>query len=114
MGRSSILGLLGICRKAGKIKLGFDPAADTLGKDGCLLIFSSDVSLKTRERMLKKAEAFKIASLDIDETSDDIWYAIGKRVAVMSVTDKGLAENIVRLDRARRTTENHDEEDTDL
>ncbi len=114
MSRGNILGLLGICRKAGKLKLGFDPVADSLGKEARLLIFSSDVSPKTKERMLKKASVFKTAALDIEETSDDIWYAIGKRVAVMSVTDRGLAENIIRLDRDRRTTENHDEEDTDL
>lgn len=114
MGKGDILGLLGICRKAAKIKLGFDPAAESLGKGACLLIFSSDVSPKTRERLLKKAEPFKITALDIYETSDDIWVAIGKRVAVMAITDKGLAESIVRLDRERRMTENHDEEDTNL
>ena len=114
MSRGNLLGLLGICRKAGKIKLGFDPAVEVLGKEACLLVFSSDISPKTKERMLKKAEGFKIAALDISQTSDDIWCAIGKRVAVMAITDKGLAERIIQLDQMRRTTENHDEEDTNL
>ena len=114
MSRGNLLGLLGICRKAARIKLGFDPVADSLGKEACLLVFSSDVSPKTKERMLKKAEPFKTAALDIDETSDDIWCAIGKRVAVMAITDKGLAERLVQLDHESRATENHDEEDTDL
>lgn len=55
MGRGDLLGLLGICRKAGKIKLGFDPVAEVLGKGACLLVFSSDISPKTKERMLKKS-----------------------------------------------------------
>ena len=118
MGRGNLLGLLGICRKAGKLKLGFDPVADSLGKEACLLLFSSDISPKTKERMRKKADGLSVAAIDIDETSDDIWRTIGKRVAVMAVTDRGLAEQAALLNAKaqseKRPTENHDEEDTNL
>lgn len=116
MGGGSLLGLLGICRKAGRIRLGFDPAAESLGNGACLLIFTSDVSPKTKKRMLQKAEGLPIAALDISETSDDIWHAVGKRAAVMAITDRGLAEKAAELHKTAlsRQTENHDEEDTDL
>lgn len=117
MGKGNLLGLLGICRKAGFIKLGFDPVADSLGKGACLLLFTSDISSKTKLRIQKKSEGFLIGMLDIDETSDEVWRAIGKRVAVMAITDRGLAKKISLLHSQAKSspkTENHDEEDTNL
>ena len=95
--RGNLLGLLGICRKAGKIKLGFDPAAATLGRDAQALLFTADVSPKTKSRLLKKAEGLPVMTLELRETSDDLYRAIGKRVAVMAITDKGLAERAAEL-----------------
>ncbi|MBQ2751494.1 MAG: hypothetical protein IJF25_02880 [Oscillospiraceae bacterium] len=116
MSSSNILGLLGLCRKAGRIKLGFDPVEKVLGAGACLILFSSDVSPKTKQRMLKKAEVFNVDHITLSETSDDIWYAIGKRTAVMAITDQGFAKRAAELHQAAssRPTENHNEEDTDL
>ena len=116
MSKGSLLGLFGICRKAGRIKLGFDPVLESLNDGACLLIFSSDVSPKTKERMLKKSAGFSVDTITINETSDDIWYSLGKRVAVMAITDRGLAKKAIELHEAAlsRPTENNDEEDTDL
>ena len=63
--KGNILGLLGICRKAGKLRLGFDPVAEGLGKDVRLLLFSNDISPKTKERMLQKASGSPAASLTL-------------------------------------------------
>ena len=116
MNGNRLLGLLGICRKAGRLKLGFDPVAQSLGKDACLLIFSGDISPKTKGRMLKKAGGLDIKSLTLAETSDDIWRAVGKRVAVMAITEEGLAKRAAELYSPAHSlsTENYDEEDTDL
>ena len=111
MPKGNLLGLLGICRKAGRIKLGFDPVLEGLANGPCLIIFSSDISPKTKERMIKKAEGFNAEHITIAETSDEIWYALGKRVAVMAITDRGLAQRAVELYKAN---ENHDEEDLNL
>ncbi len=98
--KANLLGLLNICRKAGKLKLGFDPAAASLGRDAQLLLFTADVSPKTKARMLKKAEGMPVKILDLTETADMVYHAIGKRVAVMAVTDKGLAERAAVLNGA--------------
>ncbi|MPN29781.1 hypothetical protein SDC9_177234 [bioreactor metagenome] len=95
--KGNLLGLLNICRKAGKLKLGFDPAAASLGRDAQLLLFTADVSPKTKARMLQKAEGLPVKALDLTETSDTVYHTIGKRVAVMAVTDKGLAERAAAL-----------------
>lgn len=100
--KGSLLGLLGICRKAGKLKLGFDSTAASLGRDAKALLFTSDISPKTKERIIKKAFGLPIATLCMDETSDDLHHAIGKRVAVMAITDKGLAERAAELNIGRQ------------
>ncbi len=111
--KSNLLGLLGICRKAGKLKLGFDPAAASLGRDAQLLLFAADISPKTRLRMLKKAEGLPVKSLDLVETSDAVYDAIGKRVAVMAVTDMGLAERAAALHSAgQQAIQNSDDATT--
>ncbi|MFV0498002.1 MAG: L7Ae/L30e/S12e/Gadd45 family ribosomal protein [Candidatus Fimivivens sp.] len=108
--KGNLLGLLGICRKAGKLKLGFDPAVASLGRDAQLLLFTTDISPKTRLRMLKKAEDFSIKSLDMVETADAVYNAIGKRVAVMAITDKGLAQRAATLhNTAQHATQYSDE-----
>lgn len=108
--KGNLLGLLGICRKAGKLKLGFDPAAASLGRGAQLLLFTADISPKTRTRMLKKAEDLPVKSLDLAETSDAVYTAIGKKVAVMAVTDKGLAERAAALYSAGQQTVQNSED----
>ena len=103
-----LLGLLGICRKAGKLRLGFDPVAEGLGKDVRLLLFSNDVSPKTKERMLHKASSFSTASLTLPYSADELFAGLGKRVAVLAVTDRGLAGRIAQLHTT--ATENREED----
>lgn len=90
--KGDILGLLGICRKAGKLKMGFDAVQASLERDARLLLFTSDISPKTRERILRKAEDYDIAFLDISPTSFDVSASIGKKLSVMAITDSGLAK----------------------
>ena len=103
--KGNILGLLGICRKAGKLRLGFDPVAEGLGKDVRLLLFSNDISPKTKERMLQKASGSPAASLTLPYSADELLAGLGKRVAV---TDRGLADRIKELHTT--ATENREED----
>lgn len=89
--------MLGICRKANKIKLGFDPVESSLSREAALLLFTSDISPKTKERMLYKASGYKLKHIDMPYTSEELWVGIGKKVAVMSITDRGLARNIALI-----------------
>lgn len=91
------LGLLCICRKAGRLRQGFDAVADSLGAGVELILFTSDVSPKTKERMETKAGRHNIKSLCLPHSSDDIWRATGRRAAVMAITDRGLAKQVALL-----------------
>ena len=43
--------MLSICRKAGKIKMGFDPVENSLYEDAYLVVFAQNASKNTVERM---------------------------------------------------------------
>ncbi len=108
--KGNILGLLGICRKAGKLRLGFDPVVEGLGKDVRLLLFSNDISPKTKERMLTKASGLCADWITLPYSADELCAGIGKRVAVLAVIDRGLADRIAQLHTT--ATENREEDIT--
>ncbi|MEG1971925.1 MAG: hypothetical protein RR315_02105 [Oscillospiraceae bacterium] len=92
---SKQLSLLSLCRKAGKLKMGFDACEKSL-RGTKLLIFSSDISEKTKERMLRKAEEASVATVTIPFKTEDIYFAVGKPTAICSILDKGLAEAFLK------------------
>lgn len=92
-----LFGLLGICRKANRIKLGFDPVVAALENEAVLILFAQDVSPKTKERLLFKAARYNRPHRDLSCTADELDLAIGKRVAVLAVTDRGLAQKIAAI-----------------
>jgi ribosomal protein L7Ae-like RNA K-turn-binding protein len=91
------LGMLSLCKKAGKLKAGFDPAALSLGRDAALVVFSADASPKTKDRMAQKAADAGIPCVTLPQTADEIGFATGKRVVVLAVTDEGMARQVLRL-----------------
>lgn len=115
-----ILSFLSLCRKAQQIKMGFDAVEKCLPISR-LLIFSSDVSEKTKSRMMKKAQPFNVSAVTIPFKTEDIYVCVGKPAAVLSITDKGLAEAFLkRLDSSSEQNKNrscntaHNKEDFSL
>ncbi|MEG1774056.1 MAG: hypothetical protein RR320_04300 [Oscillospiraceae bacterium] len=108
MSKGNALGMIAISRKAGRLKMGFDPSEGSLGHGAVLLLFASDVSPKTKARIQYKAEQYVVPSLTLPYSADEVHRAVGKRVAVMAVTDQGLADRITAL------TAEHDEEEFDI
>lgn len=90
---SAALSLISLCRKAGKLKLGFDAVEQSL-PDAKLLLFCSDVSPKTKERMLYFANNQNTRVLDAPFTSEELHLVVGKRAVVFSITDTGLAKAV--------------------
>lgn len=89
------LGWICLCRKARKIKMGFMESANSLGRDGVLVMFSSDVSQNTKSKMQRLAEKNMVPTGTLPFTADEIWRACGRRAAVMAVTDEGMAAQLV-------------------
>ena len=101
---SNTLSFLSLCRKALKLKMGFDSVEKTL-KDAFLVIYASDISPKTMERMEKKAQSFNVPSKQIPFMQEDIYIHIGKNISVMSITDEGLAEAFLKKLKAEEASE---------
>ncbi len=88
-----------LCKRAGKLILGFDlvKAAMQVG-EAELVILASDISPKTKKEMLFLAENYEYEVVDTVLTMDELWYSIGKRAGVLAISDAGLARGYLKAD----------------
>ena len=84
-------GALSMCRKAGKLVMGYDPVVEAVmaGKTDCVYL-ASDISPKTAQR-LRYAVEDMAEVLPLPLTQDDLADVTRKRVAVYAVIDTNLA-----------------------
>ena len=96
--KNRFLSMLGISKKAGKLVLGFDPAAEEMQKGKVvLLILSDDLSPKTAAKIEKTAQDNKVKAIKAKCSMDEISWSIGKRTGILAVTDTGLAKSLEKL-----------------
>ena len=96
--RSKLLNFIGLARRAGKLKIGADPVCDSvrLGKSR-VIIMAQDISENTRKHVEKIAGKYEVKVFTIIYSKNDIYTAIGKYAAVISVEDKGFADKIEEM-----------------
>lgn len=90
---NKLFSLLGLARRAGKLSLGHDAVfAAVRGGTAKGVILTSDAS----ERHLKELEtaSFGGKTLTLEATSEEVGYAIGKKVCILSVNDDGFMNAI--------------------
>ncbi|WMJ23009.1 ribosomal L7Ae/L30e/S12e/Gadd45 family protein [Paludicola sp. MB14-C6] len=102
---------LSLCKRAGKLILGFDVVKKSM-QDGSaeLIVLAKDLSPKTRKETIYLSEQFEIPLLTTDLTLDELWYLLGKRVGVISVIDYGLSEKIKKDASTQNITYSYEEE----
>lgn len=99
--KDRLLSTLGICRKAGKLVLGFDAVSDAAREQSlALILLSSDLSPKSAKEMAFTAEKFHTPYCSAPFMMDDIRLRLGKRCGIIGVTDPGLAETLKQSCRA--------------
>ncbi len=93
------LGLLSICRKGGRLCIGFDPTVEAMRAGKAFVVFTSaDLSPKTYSELeyavstCNKPPSVQRLSFEMDDWS----FVLGKRAGIVGVTDKGLAEALCR------------------
>lgn len=95
---NSLLQLLGIARRAGKLALGGDAAGEALrGKRAGLVLLASDLSPRTARAVSAAAEQSGAKAVAIRPAMDELARAVGKRSGVIAVTDRGFAEKLLAL-----------------
>ncbi len=90
---------MGLCRRAGKLVIGFDAVVQELSSPktkAAGLILASDVSSKTEKEVRYAAEKFSKEVIKASFTMDEAKDTIGKRVGVFLVNDEGLYSSIKR------------------
>lgn len=88
-----LLSLLGLCRRAGRLTLGFDPVMDSINlKKAKLVIVASDCSPHTAKDTLIACHKMGVKSHTVAYTKEEISLAVGKYTAVLSITDEGFSQ----------------------
>ena len=89
---NALLSLLGLMRRAGKLSLGFDAAADSVQSgESCLILTTADISPKTLKELNYKINQ-KTDVFPLDCTQEELGAAIGRNVKIISINDKGFAQ----------------------
>ncbi len=89
-----LLGMLGLCRRAGRLMAGTEKTKAALkGKKAFLVIIGSDISEKT-EKEMRFFSAGSAQVLRLNKSTAELAKALGVNAGVFAVTDKNFAEQI--------------------
>lgn len=96
---SRVVSLLSICRKAGKLVVGFDTVKESIREGKAhLVVLAADLSPKTARQITFEAgrDPGSVRVLQLPETMFELSHILGRKAGVMSVTDAGLAGSIMQ------------------
>lgn len=92
------LSLLGLCRAAGKISLGYDAVVNSIKNgEARLVVFASDVSKNTRKKVLSTIDNINVRAVDFECDKNIMGASLGKLCAVACVNDAGFAKKLFWL-----------------
>lgn len=98
MNSKKYIGMLGLSRRAGKLSMGHDMALKAIKENRAqLVIFSSDISERLIEEFKRAADKSNIKCLKIEETMNDIHFALGYKAGVLTVDDINFSNRITQL-----------------
>ena len=91
----SALSLLGLCRRAGKLRLGHDACKASLNAGtASLCVICSDASQRLNEEISALAKSAGVRAFDVSYTMLDIKNAVSFKAAVFTVDDEGFAKTL--------------------
>lgn len=89
---------LGLMRKAGVLKFGFDAVCISAEqKKSCLIVVTNDISEKTLKELRYACRNAEVKILQIPYTMETIGKVIGKNVKILSVENKDFADGLKKL-----------------
>lgn len=107
---NKVLSLLGLARRAGKICMGLDTAAESIYKGKAyLLIIAEDVSSGSYSKPAQEAKKRNIPICFLPYSMDEIEQYIGKRTGIITVIDKNFSAGVIDI--CRETEDAHKGED---
>lgn len=97
---NEFLGMLGLCRKAGKFSGGHDAAFESIKRNkaaACFLTKDASERLKNEFYRTTSFEGRKIPCIEMHYTMNDIYAATNLKSAVFTVNDDGFAKKLTEL-----------------
>ena len=92
----SVLNLLGLCRRAGRLSLGHDACKQAINSGKAkLCIICSDASERLSDEISGLAQAHNKTVYDVKYTMLDIKQALSFKAAVFTVDDEGFAKSLI-------------------
>jgi ribosomal protein L7Ae-like RNA K-turn-binding protein len=98
MHSQKLTGILSICRKAGKLALGFDPMKEAMEKHKVSgVLTASDISPKTYKEVCYFCEKNHVPVCPVPMTMLEIGSTVGRKAAVLAVLDTGFFDRMTKL-----------------
>lgn len=95
---NKILSTISLCKRAGKLTLGFDVVKEAIqSKEAKIVVIANDISAKTKKEVLLMAEKGMVEVVEIPFSMDEVWQSVNKRAGVLAITDKGFSDKLCGL-----------------
>ena len=95
---SKLISLLTICRKAGRLVMGFDPAKEALAEGKAkLVLLAENISPKTEKEINFFAAKINVPVMRSGCTQEDFFNGIGKKVGIVTICDEGFSKKAAVL-----------------
>ncbi len=89
----SKMGLITMCRKAGKLQIGMDMVKEACRNGSASGVFiADDLSSKSLKEIKFVCSRYGVNLYGLGLSMDEIWADLGKRAGIMAVTDSGLCK----------------------
>ena len=93
-----VINLLTVCRRAGRLVMGFDSVKDKMMNGEVFLVLTaSDISPKTKKEVLFIAEQNGVPVIEIETDMDGLWKAIGRRTGIIGINDEGFSNQFGKI-----------------
>ncbi len=93
-----LLSFLGICRRAKKLVIGAQVAAESAEQGrSCLILYSSDGSQNSLKPVLAAAKQKGVEVMCAGRTKEELSSALGRLCNVLSVEDRGFADRLKEI-----------------
>lgn len=96
--KNKLLSAIGLCKRAGKLVMGFDLVVDTISSGkACGIFLCKDLSPKSGKSITRICEEWDYTPEALPVTMDELAFIVGRRTGILAVTDPGLAKKITTL-----------------
>lgn len=90
------INLLTMCRRAGKVTIGFDAVSDAVkNKKAFCVMTASDISANTFKEISFVCSKYNVKIIPARLTKEELQFYLGKTAVVIAICDRGFAEGFI-------------------